>query len=78
MLLCERPSEPGVLVDSQPEQSIEDSCQADGSMMALSALTGSCNLSPLLVSCRPAAVFALFVPVCGCVCRVALEGVQQV
>lgn len=59
-LLCECQSEPGVHIDSQ---SIEDSCQAEGSMVALLALTGSCNRSPLLVSCWPAAVF---VPVCGC------------
>lgn len=62
-------SELGVPIDSQPEQSeqsIEDSCLAEGSMMALLALTGSHNHSPLLVSCWTAAVFALFVPVCGC------------
>lgn len=64
MLLCECQSEPGVHIDSQLEQSIEDSCQAEGSMMALLALTGSCNRSPLLVSYWPAAVFTLFVPVC--------------
>lgn len=59
-------SEPGVHIDSQPEQSLEGSRQAEGSMMGLLALTGSHNLSPLLVSCWTAAVFALFVPVCGC------------